>query len=188
MESPSYQFRVIDASGRQRYDIGMERYAFYAAGLAAAIVLGAMAPRLLRWRRRSRMQTAIRMFRLERESLEAKFFDLAAASGKPRGLRWVQCDWQRPVTFGRDVRTRLLTAFVSVEIHFEAVEGGDMEDVEAVSTIRDASAVFHFSHGHWGTGGKALFNMNPSEAIARLDGQFAPVTVESAESGDALNP
>ena len=125
------------------------------------------------------MQTAIRMFRLERESLEAKFFDLAAASGKPRGLRWVRCDWQSPVTFGRDVRSRLLTAFVSVEIHFEAIEGGDMEDVEAVGTIRDASAVFHYLNGHWGTGGKALFNLNPQEAIDRLEGQFTAVSVDA---------
>ena len=105
----------------------------------------------------------------------------SAASGKPRGLRWVHCEWQQPVSFGRDVRSRLLTAFVSVEIHFEAVEGGDMEDVEAVSTIRDACAVFHYRTGHWGTGGKALFNMNPGEAIERLAGQFTPVAVEATE-------
>lgn len=159
----------------------MERLGFYLAGLAAIVILAAVAPRVWRRWRRSRMQHAIRQFRLQREALEAKFFDLAAASGKPRGLRWVDCEWRRPVTFGRDVRTRLLTAFVSVEIHFEAIEGGDMEDVEAVSTIRDASAVFHFSNGHWGTGGKALFNMNPAEAIERLVGQFTPVAVEPTE-------
>jgi hypothetical protein len=50
-----------------------------------------------------------------------------------------------------------------------------MEDVEAVSTIRDAAAVFHFRAGQWGTGGKALFNMNPEDAITRLQGQFEPV-------------
>jgi hypothetical protein len=50
-----------------------------------------------------------------------------------------------------------------------------MEDVEAVSTIRDAAAVFHYRGGQWGTGGKALFNMNPADAITRLEGQFEPV-------------
>lgn len=157
----------------------MERFGFVMVGLATLLLVGAFAPIVWRRWQRWRMNHAVRQFRLERESLEAKFFDLAAASGKPRGLRWVHCDWQRDVMFGRDVRSGLLTAFVSVEIRFEAIEGGDMEDVEAVGTIRDASALFHFQNGHWGTGGKALFNMNPAEAIERLEGQFTPVPVES---------
>ncbi|MGD9857264.1 MAG: hypothetical protein AB7U20_20165, partial [Planctomycetaceae bacterium] len=74
---------------------------------------------LLRWLQVRESQQAIREFRLRREALEAKFFDLAAAQGKPRGLQWKRCDWLDAVTFGRDVRTQLLTAFVSVEIHFE---------------------------------------------------------------------
>lgn len=143
------------------------------AGAVAAVPL-------LRGLRRKALRHAVQQFRLHRETLEAKFFDLAAAGGKPRGLRWVECDWQSPVTFARDLRTGLLTAFVSVEVHFEAVEGSDMEDVAAVGTIRDASAVFHYQSGRWGTGGKALFNMNPAEAVERLRGQFAPVEVEQA--------
>jgi hypothetical protein len=141
------------------------------AGVVAAVPL-------VRGMRRKALRRAVQQFRLHRETLEAKFFDLAAAGGKPRGLRWVECDWQSAVTFARDLRTGLLTAFVSVEVHFEAVEGGDMEDVAAVGTIRDASAVFHYQSGRWGTGGKALFNMNPAEAVERLQGQFAPVEVE----------
>src|SRR5690606_17764853 len=126
----------------------------------------------LRWLLQRETQRAIREFRLRREALEAKFFDLARRQGKPRGLRWTQCDWQESVTFGRDLQSQLLTAFVSVEVHFEAVEGGDMEDVEAVGTVRDATALFHYSNGQWGTGGKALFNMNPQDALTRLEGQF----------------
>lgn len=143
----------------------------------AAIVIGAaLAVRpLMRWLQTREARRAIREFRLRRETLEAKFFDLAAAQGKPRGLRWKRCDWQESVTFGRDVQTQLLTAFVSVEIHFEAIEGGDMEDVEAVGTVRDATAVFHYQKGRWGTGGKALFNMNPEDALVRLQGQYRPV-------------
>jgi hypothetical protein len=143
------------------------------------IIAGLAAIPLIRRRRRLALQRAYCEFRRQREMLEAKFFDLAAAGGKPRGLRWVECDWQETVTFARDVRTRLLTAFVSVEIHFEAVEGGDMEGVAAVSTIRDASAVFHYNAGRWGTGGKALFNMNPHEAVERLAGQFERVETDA---------
>ena len=107
--------------------------------------------------------------------LEAKFFDVAAATGKPRGLRWVDCDWLEEVTYARDRQTGLLTAFVAVNIRFEAIEGGDMEDVAAVGNIRDAAAVFHYERGNWGTGGRALFNMSPGDAIKRLEGQFEPV-------------
>ena len=62
-----------------------------------------------------------------------------------------------------------------VTIRFEAVTGGDMEDVEAVGTIRDATAVFHYQKGRWGTGGKALFNMDPQDALVRLEGQYEAV-------------
>ena len=124
-------------------------------------------------------EQAMRLLRLQREQLEARFFDLASSQGKPRGLRWIDCDWQDRVTFARAVETGLLTAFVGVEIRFEAIEGGDMEDVEAVGNIRDASAVFHYQHGRWGTGGRALFNMNPEDAVERLEGQFVTVGGES---------
>jgi len=150
-----------------------------AIGIIAGFVLLAVvafgAKPLLTYLRRREAATARRQFKLRREMLEARFFEMASRCGKPRGLIWKECDWQEPVTFARDLESGLLTAFVGVEIHFEAVEGGDMEDVEAVSTIRDAAAVFHYHAGQWGTGGKALFNMNPADAITRLEGQFEPV-------------
>jgi hypothetical protein len=145
------------------------------AGLVVLAVLALGAKPLLTFLRRREAEAARKLFKVRREMLEAKFFELASQGGKPRGLIWKECDWQEPVTFARDLESGLLTAFVGVEIHFEAVEGGDMEDVEAVSTIRDAAAVFHFRAGQWGTGGKALFNMNPADAITRLQGQFEPV-------------
>ncbi len=129
----------------------------------------------LDWMERKQIRRGIEDFKLRREVLEAKFFDIAASIGKPRGLRWKECDWQEQVFFARDMQTQLLTAFVSVEIHFEAIEGGDMEDVPAVDDVRDASAVFHYQSGTWGTGGKALFNMDPASAVTRLVGQYEPV-------------
>ncbi len=122
---------------------------------------------------------ALALFRVQREQLEARFFDMAAAIGKPRGLRWVDCDWLSDVTFARDRNSGLVTAFAAVNIRFEAIEGGDMEDIAAVSTIRDAAAVFHYQTGRWGTGGRALFNMNPVDAIERLAGQFDAITPAS---------
>jgi hypothetical protein len=127
---------------------------------------------------RRRSELAVQLFRREREQLEAQFFKRAAARGKPRDLRWIECDWQPSVTFGRDLKTGLLTAFVGVNIRFEAVEGGDMEGVEAVGLIRDATALFHFERRHWGTGGRALFNMNPSDALVHFKGQIEPIESE----------
>lgn len=158
----------------------LDPFTWTVVGIVLLIAASLVSVPLVRRMRRSALQRAVQQFRLHRETLEAKFFDLAAAGGKPRGLRWVECDWQPAVTFARDLRTGLLTAFVSVEIHFEAIEGGDMEDVAAVGTVRDASAVFHYQAGRWGTGGKALFNMNPHEALERLEGQFAPVDERGA--------
>jgi hypothetical protein len=34
--------------------------------------------------------------------------------------------------------------------------------------------VFHYQQGQWGTGGRALFNMNASDAVQRLAGQYVP--------------
>ncbi|MFO1008159.1 MAG: hypothetical protein U0929_19525 [Planctomycetaceae bacterium] len=142
-------------------------------GATTAVI--ATAVPLARWMKKREVDQAREAFRRQRETLEARFFSLASQSGKPRGLRWVRCDWQPGIAWAREVRSGLLTAFVSIELHFEAIEGGDMEDVAAVSTVRDACAVFHYQHGQWGTGGKALFNMNADDAISRLQGQFAAV-------------
>jgi len=142
------------------------------------IVAGVWKPIRKRWRAKTASH-AVSVFRFQREQLEARFFDMAASLGKPRGLRWVECEWLPPVTFARDLTSGLLTAFVSVQIRFEAIEGGDMEDVDAVGMVRDASALFHFSQGRWGTGGRALFNMSPRDALERLDGQFEPVSGET---------
>lgn len=143
------------------------------AGSAALVAVSAIP--LAGWMKQREAQHAVSTFRLQRESLEARFFQLASQTGKPRGLRWVRCDWLPDVAFAREHQSGMLTAFVSIELHFEAIEGGDMEEVAAVSTVRDACAMFHYQYGHWGTGGKALFNMNAGDAIERLQGVFTPV-------------
>ncbi|MEZ5940123.1 MAG: hypothetical protein R3C18_01945 [Planctomycetaceae bacterium] len=152
--------------------------------IAGAAILGVCAflvPRLLRsWKAADEVR-ALQRFSRQREELEAKFFQLAAASGKPRGLRWTGCEWKQAVTFARDVQSGLISAFVGIDIRFEAIEGGDMEEVAAVGDVRSASAVFHYQAGSWGTGGKALFNMPPDLAMERLAGQFTPIEHVSAE-------
>jgi hypothetical protein len=111
-------------------------------------------------------------FRRQREHLEAEFFHAAAASGKPRGLRWKECDWGESVEFARDRQAGQLVALASVTISFEAIEGGDMEGVAAVGNLRNASAVFHFDGARWTTQGRAVFNLNPDEAIRHFGNQY----------------
>ena len=129
--------------------------------LILVVVLGPARSKL----RASRYERARRDFHRCRERLEAKFFQLAAASGKPRGLRWVSCDFEDDVSYARDRRSGELRAFVAVTIGFEAVEGGGMEHVEAVGNLRAATAEFCLRLGHWETDGRTIFNLNPTEAI-----------------------
>jgi hypothetical protein len=116
--------------------------------------------------RRERVLTKAReMFHLRREWLEAEFLKLAGRRGVPRGLAWVDCDFDREVQFAKDRASGQLRALVGVTIRFEAIEGGGMEDVEAVGNLRAATAVFFFDGRKWTSGGRALFNLNPLEAI-----------------------
>jgi hypothetical protein len=116
-------------------------------------------------RRRKRLALARRSFHVQRERLECHFFQKVARSGKPRGLRWVDCDFENGVTYACDRRSGELSALVGVTIRFEAVEGGEMEFVKAVGNLRAATAVFRFDGKAWQTDGRAIFNLNPTEAI-----------------------
>lgn len=136
-----------------------------------AVVVLAIRPFRRVWRE-VELEKAKQQFTRQREHLEAKFFQLAAASGKPKGLRWKHCDFHSTHCFARDVRTARISAFVEVTIRFEAIPGGGMEDVQAVGNLRHASAVFHYLRGRWGTAGKAIFNLTPVEAVEHLSEQF----------------
>jgi hypothetical protein len=148
--------------------------ALFIATIAAAALAAAPISRRLRQRE---VRQAIDQFRLRREALEAKFLELASRLGKPRDVVWKQCDFQRDVTFARERNTGLITAFTSVNVSFEAVEGGDMEEVEHVGLLRDGCAVFHYQNGAWGTGGRVLFNMNPQDALLRFESQYEAVNL-----------
>jgi len=140
--------------------------------MAAALIVGIAAVPAARWLRRREARRAVAEFQRRREHLEAKFFELASALGKPRGVRWKVCDWRPEVTFARERQTGMITAFASVNVSFEAVEGGEMEEVAAVGLLRDGCAIFHCQHGIWGTGGRVVFNMNPKEALSRFEPQY----------------
>jgi len=108
-----------------------------------------------------RVQRAMLEFANERKALEAKFFQTASLSGKPRGLAWTQCAFGDGVILGRDRANGELVGLVGVTIGFEAIEGGGMEEVEAVGNLRAATAVFTNNGRGWMTQGRVVFNLEP---------------------------
>jgi hypothetical protein len=182
---------TLESKHRERFREHARRVAMWTLGWIAlglaALLAGAAVAVYLFWRpyRHVRQEKlfarARREFHLKREQLEAKFLHLAGDSGKPRGLRWVDCDFENDVTYARDKRNGQLSAFVGVTISFEAVEGGGMEEVEAVGNLRAATAVFGFDERRqWYTDGRAIFNLNPSEAIQYYQANLELVAQEAA--------
>jgi hypothetical protein len=143
--------------------------------IGVGIALAAAWPAWRRRRLRLRLSQARQRFFLRREWLEAHFVSRASQSGKPRGLEWVNCDFDNAVRFARDRDTGNLRALVGVTISFRAIEGGGMEDVEAVGNLRAATAVFLFEGNEWTTIGRVLFNLNQDEAIERYQHELETV-------------
>lgn len=136
--------------------------------VVAVVLIGIAAWQFQRFtdrHREARTAEHLNQFHRRREWLEAKFFDVAAQRGSPRGLKWSEIDFDNAVVFARDRRDGQLAALVGVSIQFEAIEGGGMEDVEAVANRKAASAVFRHRGTEWTTEGRAIFNLTPSEAI-----------------------
>jgi hypothetical protein len=155
----------------------MDRIWLLLAGVTAASVAAVV----LSWRPMRRFGQQVHLararesFRLQRPGLETKFLEAAQATGKPRGLKWQECKFDPSVDFVRDRQTGDIVALVATSISFEAIPGGDMEDNPNVGLLRNASAVFYFHKGHWNTVGKAVFNMNPDEAIEHFKNQYEPL-------------
>ena len=112
-----------------------------------------------------RVQRALKQFSRRRQELEREFITAAAATGKPRGLSWKECGFQPGVVLARDRANGEFVGLVAVTISFEAIEGGGMEDVEAVGNLRAATAVFNWNGWEWSTQGRAVFNLEPREVL-----------------------
>jgi hypothetical protein len=122
-----------------------------------------------------RVRRAELEFGQNRKELESKFFQDASRSGKPRGLAWKQCAFQNGLLMGRDRANGEIVGLVGVTISFEAIEGGGMEDVEAVGNLRAATAVFINNGRAWTTQGKAIFNLEPREVLERYPESLIPI-------------
>lgn len=111
-------------------------------------------------------------FAAERTGLEVEFLRQAQAVGKPRGLRWVRCEYEGEPLLVRDRAARLKLALLAVTVHFEAIPGSDMEGHDAVSRPRAATAVFVWRRGRWTTDGHAVFNLAPAEVVTHFSGRY----------------
>jgi hypothetical protein len=121
-----------------------------------------------RWRRaqlQAQRQLAMLEFPALRAALQTQFMAAAAATGKPRGLRWVRCDLHEGELFATDLANGELYALIGTTIGFEAIAGGGMEEVEAVSNLRCATALFVHRQGDWTTDGRTVFNLEPEQAL-----------------------
>jgi hypothetical protein len=112
------------------------------------------------------------LFQNQKTALQEEFLRIGQASGKPRGLRWEQCEWGEEFFLARDRSCNGYVALMEVAIQFAAIEGGDMEDVAAVALAKNATAIFFFEAGRWHTGGKTVFNLNPEEVLERFRAQY----------------
>jgi hypothetical protein len=111
----------------------------------------------------------------ERQRLEQEFLQQAAADGKPRGLKWVGCEFHNPLILALDRSTDEPVALIGVTIRFEAIPGGGMEDVEAVGNLRYATAVLVYRNEHWTSDGRVVFNLGPQETLEKYANSLTPL-------------
>lgn len=153
----------------------MHALVVFLVGLAIALVAGVL---WRRWRKaqiEATRREAIQLFEEQRPRLAEQFLAAAGATGKPRGLTWKNCELSGEPRFATDRVTGELYALVMATISFEAVAGGDMEDVEAVSNLRCATAIFVYRDHSWATDGRAVFNLEPDQSLQRYQESLAPI-------------
>jgi hypothetical protein len=133
----------------------------------AAIVLLTVVAYLWRPRRKAvrsaRLTDAKRRFHVQRERLEAKFVQLAAAHAAPDAPRWTDCNFADDVAYVRDRTTGELSAFVAVTMASEDVDHSPQETAD--TNLQAGTAIFRLDHDHWVTDGRAILNLSPSEAV-----------------------
>ncbi|MCA9261210.1 MAG: hypothetical protein KDA61_18470 [Planctomycetales bacterium] len=150
------------------------------AGVAAALVAGVLWRHWRRMQADARRRLAICDFLEGREASLEPFLETASSLGEPRGLRWEECRFHDGQRFAVDCATNELYALVGTTIRFSAIEGGGMEDVEAVSNLRCATAVFVHRNGQWTTDGRTVFNLEPDEAIVHFAGALEPLSADAS--------
>ena len=138
------------------------------AGIAVAVVLAIWWRDRRRTRHHALYQLAIEAFP-QQAGLTQVFLAAANATGKPRGLRWISCELVGQPLFATDHSTGEIYGLSGATIGFAAIPGGDMEEVEAVGDIRYVTAIFVYRNNKWQSDGRAIFNLEPAQALERLN-------------------
>jgi hypothetical protein len=126
-----------------------------------------MLRRLLRlFRRPVDPLAAAALFRADADRLREAFRQLAAATGKPRGLAWAAVEANGEPEFVTE-GGRLL-ALLPVVVRFEPVPGSDMEGVPAAREPRSVVAVFAFDGAAWTATGRAVFNLTAEQVASKM--------------------
>ena len=111
--------------------------------------------------RETRFTRARRLFHLRREWLEARFIQLAGQRSQSTVVHWCDCEFDDEVTYVRNRTNGELSAFVEVAVVVDDTYGSR----EGPTHRRVGTAIFRFDRDHWVTDGRAILNLNPSEAI-----------------------
>lgn len=130
--------------------------------------------------RRIRLAQARHGFHAQREWLEAKFIQRAAASTAPDTLRWADCTFDDDVAYVQSRSTGELSALVAVTIASETSDHEARGKTDAVGNLQAGTAVFRFDGQHWVTDGRAILNLSPWETIQRFHGDLQMVAEEPA--------
>ena len=144
------------------------------SGLAIALLAGWLWRRWRAKQLRALQELARLQFADDPDQLAATFLAAAAATGKPRGLKWEQCQLGDDCVFAVDRVSGELLALTGATIRFSAIAGGDMEEVEAVGNLRYATAVFVYRRGTWQSEGQVVFNLEPAQAVERFAESLSP--------------
>lgn len=148
----------------------MDIFAVVLAGVALAVILAIV----VRCWRRARWVAHYTQAKAEfpvQSGLSETFLAAANKTGKPRGLRWKSCELHGASLFTSNHATGEIFALSGATIGFVAIPGGDMEDVEAVGDIRYVTAIFVYRDGKWESDGRAIFNLEPAQALERFSSQ-----------------
>lgn len=124
-----------------------------------------------------RVERVLRDYVRDRDEIQANFLKAAATTGKPRGLAWKKCEFEDGLTLAHDRATHDIIGLVGTTISFEAIEGGGMEEVEAVGNLRAATALLTWKNGQWTTQGRAVFNLEPREVLERYQDSLDPLSI-----------
>lgn len=121
------------------------------------------------WFFQRRLRRLDRQFVIRQEELQRAWFEKASSSGRPRGLRWEGSQWLGARVLLRERQTGHWWMLSGVNLSFSAIPGGGMEEVAAVSQLKEGCAVFVWNGSGWEPSGRTLFNLDPAGAAKQFE-------------------